>query len=214
MPGGTSRAPAVDHKVLVVLSDGKAEGGSAALNDAIAATQGIGVETISLTTAETDLASLTALGPVTSADDPAAMSSAFARVASLLVEVIETAPSSLTPTTTAPVPTTTTAIVAAPATTTAIVLSSPEASTSSAWLIVGAIGLFAGLFLLALLLFPRERVSKARLGIDKPRSMSDSGRRSVSAIEEALERYGSAPIWHASAVADISRSQPNSSPWS
>jgi tight adherence protein B len=87
----------------------------------------------------------------------------------------------------------------------ALGLSAPEASTSSAWLIVGAIGLFGGLFLLTLLLFPGERVSKARLGIDKPRSMSDIGTRSVSAIEEALERYGKrADLGNALAVADIS----------
>ena len=202
---------AVENKVLVVLSDGKDEGSSATLDDAIAAAQGISIETISLTTAETDLASLTALGPVTSADDPAAVSSAFARVASLLVEAIEPTPSTAAsttvpaPTITIAAPAPTVAAVAAPPTTTAAVLSSPEASTSSAWLIVGAIGLFAGLFLLALLLFPGERVSKARLGIDKPRSMSDIGTRSVSAIEDALERYGRrADLGNALAVADIS----------
>ena len=205
---GAHFTPTVKHKVLVVLSDGKDEGSSATLDDAIAAAQEISVETISLTTAETDLASLTALGPVTSADDPAAMSSAFARVASLLVEVIETVPSSIVPTTTVPVPDTTIATVVAPPVTTAVVLTAPEASTSStssAWLIVGAIGLFAGLFLLTLLLFPRERVSKARLGVDKPRSMSDIGTRSVSAIEEALDRYGKrTDLGNALAVADIS----------
>lgn len=197
--------PTVEHKVLVLLSDGKDEGSSATLDDAIAAAQGISVEAISLTTAGTDLASLTALGPVTSADDPTAVSSAFARVASLLVEVIAPAPTSIAPATTVPAPATTVATVAAAPATMAVVLSSPEPTTSSTWLIVGAIGLFAGLFLLALLLFPRERVSKARLGIDKPRSMSDIGTRSVSAIEEALERYGKrADLGNALAVADIS----------
>lgn len=201
--------PAVENKVLVVLSDGRDEGSSATLDDAIAASQGFSIETISLTTALTDLTSLTALGPVTSADDPAAVSSAFARVASLLVEVIEPPPSTAAPTTTVPAPTTTIAApatsVAAPPVTTAAALSSPADSTSSAWLIVGAIGLFAGLFLLTLLLFPRERVSKARLGIDKPRSMSDIGKRSVSAIEEALERYGKREdLGNALVVADIS----------
>jgi hypothetical protein len=190
----THFTPTVENKVLVVLSDGKDEGSSATLTDAIAAAQGISIETISLTTAETDLASLTALGPVTSADDPAAVSSAFARVAGLLVEVIETVPTSTAPATTvAPTtvpPPATTVAAAAPPTTMPLGMSAPEASTSSAWLIVGAIGLFGGLFLLTLLLFPGERVSKARLGIDKPRSMSDIGTRSVSAIEEALERYG------------------------
>ena len=51
---------------------------------AIAAVQGEHVEAISLTTPETDLASLQALGTVTSADDPAGVSAAFARVADLL----------------------------------------------------------------------------------------------------------------------------------
>jgi Flp pilus assembly protein TadB len=206
---GARFTPSVEHKVLVVLSDGKDEGSSATLDDAIAAAQGISIETISLTTAETDLASLTALGPVTSADDAAAMSSAFARVASLLVEVIDSVPSSTAPATTVPAPASTTPSVVAPPTTTAVVVTtSPEtstSSTSSAWLIVGTVGLFAGLFLLTLLLFPGERVSKARLGIDKPRSMSDIGTRSVSAIEEALDRYGKrADLGNALAVADIS----------
>jgi tight adherence protein B len=207
---GAHFTPTVENKVLVVLSDGKDEGSSATLADAIAATQGISIETISLTTAETDLASLTALGPVTSADDPAAMSSAFARVASLLVEVIDSIPSSTAPATTVPVttaaaPATTVASVTAPATSTVVVASSPETSTSSVWLIVGAVGLFVGLFLLTLLLFPGERVSKARLGIDKPRSKSHIGTRSVSAIEEALERYGKrTDLGTALAVADIS----------
>ncbi len=198
--------PTVDNKVLVLLSDGKDEGSAATLDEAIAAASAISVETISLTTAETDLASLTALGPVTSADDPTAMSSAFARVASLLTEVIEDAPTSIAPSTTVAAPTTTVAAaVAAPPAAPAAVPAVPDESPSSVWLIVGSIGLFSGLFLLALLLFPRERVSKARLGIDKPRSVSDMGTRSVSAIEEALERYGKrADLGNALAVADIS----------
>jgi len=205
--GASSRfTPAVEHKVLVVLSDGKDEGSSATLDDAIASAQGISVETISLTTAETDLAGLGALGPVTPVDDAAAVSSAFSRIASLIVDVIAAAPTSAAPATSDPVPVSTMAeAVVAPPTATAVALSSPAASTSLAWLIVGAIGVFAGLFLLALLLFPRERVSKARLGIDKPRSMSDIGTRSVTAIEEALERYGKrTDLGNALAVADIS----------
>ena len=81
--------PTAENKVLVLLSDGKDEGSLATLEDAIAAVQGVHVEAISLTTAGTDLESLTALGPVTSAEDAAGVSAAFARVASLLVEVIE-----------------------------------------------------------------------------------------------------------------------------
>lgn len=206
---GARFTPTAENKVLVVLSDGKDEGSSATLDDAIAAAQGISIETISLTTTETDLASLNALGPVTSADDPAAVSGAFARVASLLVEVVEPSTSAAPTTTVAPAttagPPTTVATVAAAPTALPAVVASGEASASSTWLIVGSVGLFAGLFLLALLLFPRERVSKARLGVDKPRRASDIGARSVSAIEDALERYGKrAELGSTLAVADIS----------
>ena len=41
---------------------------------------------------------------------------------------------------------------------------------------------FAGLFVAGLLLFPRQRVSKARLGINKPRNVSDMGKRTMSAV--------------------------------
>jgi tight adherence protein B len=202
--------PTVENKVLVVLSDGKDEGSSASLDEALAAAADIEVETISLTTAGTDLASLEALGPVTSADDPAAVSAAFARVAGLLVEVIESTPTSTAPSTS------TTSTTVAPATTTAApvvpttavplaALTTPEASSSSVWLIAGAVGVFVGLFLLGWLLFPRDRVSKARLGTAKPRSTSEIGTRAVSAIDEALERYGKrADLGETLAVADIS----------
>ncbi len=214
---GARFTPTVEHKVLVVLSDGRDEGSAATLDAAVAAVAGISVETISLTTALTDLASLDALGPVTPADDAAGMSSAFARVADLIVEVIAptttttstststSTTSTTSTTTTVPVTTVAAAPLAPPTTAAAVVLASPEAAASSLWLILGAGGVFAGLFLLALLLFPRKRVSKARLGIDKPRSMSDIGTRSVSAIEEALERYGKrTDLGNALAVADIS----------
>ena len=81
--------PTVEHKVLVVLSDGKDEGSLATLDDAIASAEGLQIEAISLTTSETDLDGLTALGAVTAADDAAGVSAAFARVAGLVVEVIE-----------------------------------------------------------------------------------------------------------------------------
>ena len=81
--------PTVENKVLVLLSDGKDDGSTATLDEAVAAVQGEHVEAISLTTAETDINSLSALGPVTSADDAAGVSAAFARVASLLAEVVE-----------------------------------------------------------------------------------------------------------------------------
>lgn len=206
-------SPTADHKVLVVLSDGKDEGSLATLDDATNAIAlgGLHVEAISLTTAETDLFSLGALGPVTSADDPAGVSAAFARVASLVVEVIEptTVPTSAPPaTTTAPATTvaaTAAAVVTAPQPPSPAAVVTPEASTSSVWLWVGGIGIFVGLFLLTLLLFPKERVSKARLGIEKPRSVSDIGTRGVSAIEVALERHGkTADLSTTLAVADIS----------
>ncbi|HSB87713.1 MAG TPA: VWA domain-containing protein, partial [Ilumatobacteraceae bacterium] len=198
--------PTVEHKVLVLLSDGKDDGSTATLDEAVAAVQGVHVEAISLTTAETDLNSLSALGPVTSADDPAGVSAAFARVAGLVAAVVEpvTVPITAAPTTiaapTAPAPTTIAAPAApaptvAEATATTVTTASPapattaaQAPTSRLWL--GGVGIFVGLFVLGLLLFPRERVSKARLGIDKPRSVSDMGKRTISAVEEALERHG------------------------
>ena len=176
-----SFTPAAQHRVLVLLSDGRDDGSTATLEEAFGAVQGDHVEAISLTTAETDLTSLSALGTVTSAEDPAAVAAAFLRVADLLTQVV--APT-----------TTTTPSTAAPATT---VYSRPPApagpesaaagSSDSLWL--GAGGLFIGLFAVGLLVFPQQHVSKARLGIDKPRSVSDMGKRTISAVEEALERH-------------------------
>ena len=213
--------PTVEHKVLVLLSDGKDDGSTATLDEAIAAVHDVHVEAISLTTAATDINSLSALGPVTSADDAAGVSAAFARVAGLVVSVAEpiAVPSSAVPvttiaapTTTSPPPTTaeaaattvsTTVSTSPPAPAVAIASSDAPASSSRLWL--GAFGIFVGLFVLVLLLFPRERVSKARLGIDKPRSVSDMGMRAISAVEEALERRGKrAELATALAVADIS----------
>ena len=209
--------PTVENRVLVLLSDGKDEGSTATLDDAINAVLDVQVEAISLTTAETDLWNLEALGQVTSADDAAGVSAAFARIASLLVEAIEpvevpatVAPATtIAPATTAPATTvvsaaTRTVATSAP-TVSAVAVASTEASTSSAWLWLGALGVFCGLFLLALLLWPRQHVSKARLGIDKPRNVSEIGTRTVSAIEEALERHGKRnDLGTALAVADIS----------
>jgi len=199
--------PAATNKVLVLLSDGRDEGSSATLEAAVAASQGISVEAISLTTGETDLASLSALGTVTSADDAAGVAAAFSRIASLLVEEIAptTVPASTSPATTSPPPTTVAAPVATVPPAVEAAVTSTEPPTSSAWLWIGAGGVFAGLFLLGLLLFPRNRVSKARLGIDKPRSVSEMGVRTVSAIEDALVRHGKrADLGTALAAADIS----------
>jgi tight adherence protein B len=79
------------------------------------------------------------------------------------------------------------------------------ARQSSTPLLLGGIGLFAGLFLIGVLLFPRQKVSKARLGVKQPRSVSDMGKRGTSAVEEALERHGKrAELASALSVADIS----------
>jgi tight adherence protein B len=215
-------SPATERRVLVILSDGKDDGSTATLAAAIAAVENKHVEAISLTTPETDLASLQALGRVTSADDPAGVSAAFARVAELLTPVVEptTAPPTTAATTTTAAPTTTTeapTTSAAPATT---VYSRPPpppadsasgsggSSRSSLPLWLGGVGIFAGLFLVGLLLFPKQRVSKARLGIDKPRNVSDIGKRTMSAVEEVLERHGKrVELATTLSVADI-QSQP------
>ena len=205
--------PPIEHKVIVLLSDGKDEGSTATLDDAVVASQGVQVESISLTGSETDLTSLMALGAVTSADDPAEVAAAFARVGGLIVEVIETVPSTSpaaiaeSATTTNPPATT----VAAP---TMVIASPPQAPApvasvdtprSSAPLWLGAAGVFTGLFLLGVLLYPRDRVSKARLGVNKPQRASEMGTRTTSAIEEALDRYGrNTDLGTTLEVADIS----------
>jgi tight adherence protein B len=212
---GSQFSPAAERRVLVLLSDGRDDGSTATLEQAIAAVQDEHVEAISLTTPETDLTSLAALGTVTSADDLAGVSAAFARVVALLTEVVapSTVPATVAPPTTpaptaapttapAPaVPVTTTPATDPPATAAATTVasrapapSSPRTGSSGAagstalW--VGAGGIFGGLFALGLVLFPRRRVSKARLGIQQPRRVSDMGQRTTSAVDEALERHG------------------------
>jgi tight adherence protein B len=224
--------PAAEERVLVLLSDGKDDGSTATLDQAVDAVHGEHVEAISLTTSETDLASLQALGAVTSADDAAAVSAAFARVADLLTTVVKPTTPRRPPTTAAP--TTVPVTTAAPTTTTEAPTTTTEAPTTSTaapttvysrpppppaagsgsgsgtsdsshslWL--GGGGIFAGLFIVGLLLFPRQRVSKARLGINKPRNVSDMGKRTMSAVEEVLERHGKrAELATALSVADIS----------
>lgn len=200
--------PTMEHRVLVVLSDGKDEGSEATLVQAMTAVQGISVEAISLTTEDTDNASLSALGTVTSADDAAGVAAAFARVTSLLtlgvdpmVPVTTVAPTTAVPTTTAPAPATTVAVLARPA--------APEpvaAGTSSSTLPwAGVAAVFAGLFGLGILLLPRAHVSKARMGIEKPRRARDMGKRTISAVDEALQRHGKrTDLAQALAVSDIS----------
>jgi tight adherence protein B len=225
------------QKVLVLLSDGKDDGSTATLDQAIDAVKGEHVEAISLTTKETDLASLQALGKVTSADDAVGVSAAFARVAAMITTAVTPEPTTTPPATAAPTtteaPTTTTeapTTTAAPTTTEAPTTTAappttvysrppppPAASSGSGsggsgrsdlplWL--GGAGIFAGLFIVGLLLFPKQRVAKARLGIDKPRNVSDIGKRTMSAVEEVLERHGKrAELATALSVADI-QSQP------
>jgi len=205
--------PAAEQKVLVLLSDGRDDGSTATLDQAVAAVQGQHVEAISVTTDETDLASLQALGAVTPADDLTGVSAAFARVGDLLAQAVESAapPATVAPAATPP-PTTAAPATTAPSTT---VYSRPPAPAqtaaaavarqSSTPLLLGGLGLFGGLFIIGLLLFPRQKVSKARLGVRQPRSVSDIGKRGMSAVEEALERHGKrAELATALAVADIS----------
>jgi tight adherence protein B len=213
--------PAAERRVLIILSDGRDDGSTAGLDEAIAAVQGEHVEAVSLTTVETDVTSLLALGNVTSADDAAGVSAAFARVADLLTPVVEPStvpatgpsPSTVAPTTTTTPPTTATPTTAAASATPVHsrppappAASSPvEASDSSLSLWLGAGGVFAGLLLIAMLLFPRRRVAKARLGLQKPRSVADLGKRSMSAVDEVLERHGKrADLAAALSVANIS----------
>ena len=198
--------PATEQKVIVLLSDGRDEGSLAGLDAAVGSLAGVTVEAISVTTEETDLSSLSALGSVTPADDAAGVAAAFARVAGLLAATVEPAAptSSVAPTTTLP-STTLPATTIAPATTPAtagIAPSTPNttvpapaskvstASRTSASLWLGAVATFLGLFVLILMLMPQTKVSKARLGIEQPRSVSDMGKRTVSAVEAALERRG------------------------
>ena len=214
-------SPNAAHKVLVVLSDGKDEGSAATLDNARLAVAGLHVEAISLATARSDVESLTALGFVTAADDAAGVSVAFARVADLVVDVIEVAPTTAaaSSTTTAPSTTTAAAAPAVPETTimavtgtqrtpsstpASSVAASVDQAPSTMWLWLGAAAIFVGLFLLGALLFPRARVSKARLGIDKHRTASAFGVKTMSAVDEALERYGKrADLGETLAMADI-----------
>jgi tight adherence protein B len=216
---GQQFTPTVAQRVLVVLSDGKDEGSAATLEQAKAAVQGVHVEAISLTTSETDLASLRALGQVTPAGDALASD----RVAGLLTEAVAAATTTTATPTTTVAPTTTAAptttvaptTTGAPASTAAPVTgvsanppsagSAADASESPTRLWLGVVGVFAGLFVLGLVLFPRQRVTKARLGIRNPRNVSDIGRRTTSAVEEALERHGKrADLATALSLAEIS----------
>ena len=186
-----------EHKVLVLLSDGKDEGSLGTLQDAVTAVQGVTVEAISLTTSSTDINSLTALGTVTPANDAAAVLAAYTRVAGLLAAqvtptTIANTAAPTTPEASTSVPSTDVAATSAAPVTTAPteVVSGRSDEVSSTPLLLGGVGVFVGLLSLGLLLFPRTRVSRARLGIEKPRSVSAFGQRTISAVDEALERRG------------------------
>jgi tight adherence protein B len=175
-------SPAATNRALVVLSDGRDSGSVNALPSAVASVRGDHVETISLTTSETDLAALQALGPVTSAGDPGALSAAFARVADLLTNVVATT----TPPTTAAHPTT-----SAPTPSTHPRHAPSTASTKATdpmfpwW---SAVAVFGSLVAVVLLAWPRQRVSRARLGIEEPRRMSEVGQRTISMFEEMARK--------------------------
>ena len=162
--------PAATNKALVVLSDGKDSGSANTLQAAVAAVQGHHVETISLRTSETDLAALQALGMVTAADDPGALSAAFARVADQLTKAAAAA-----------APSTTTYTRPAPS---AEALDPSELSFP--W--VPALAVFGSLVVLVLLVWPRQRVSRARLGIQQPKRMSEMGQRTISLFEEMARK--------------------------
>lgn len=188
-------APTTANKVLVLLSDGKDDGSAGTLEAAIAAVEGVTVEAISLTTSETDINSLTALGTVTPADDAAGVLAAYTRVVGLIAaQVTPTTVVGTAAPTTLPAATSVPTTAAGTATTLAPATSGPEAGSSNEIsktpLLLGGLGVFVGLLSLGLLLFPRARVSKARLGIKKPRSVSAFGQRTISAVDEALERRG------------------------
>jgi tight adherence protein B len=174
-------SPAATNRALVVLSDGRDSGSVTSLVAAAAAVRGDHVETISLTTPETDLGALQALGPVTSAEDPGALSAAFARVADLLTKVVATT----SPTTAAP------STTVAPATAwhprpAPSAAASKTAAPSFPWL--AAVAVFGSLAALVLLVWPRQRVSRARLGIREPKRMSELGQRTISMFEEMARK--------------------------
>ncbi len=58
------------------------------------------------------------------------------------------------------------------------------------WLALGGLAVFGALLTVVLLALPRQRVSRARLGIHQPRTASEIGSRTLSVFEEALERHG------------------------
>jgi tight adherence protein B len=171
-----SFVPGGQH-ILVILSDGGDTVSTATLGQAVQAVQGVHVEAISLHTDESDPAALAALGRVTPANNPAALSVAFQRVAKLLIPVVlHASPAKAAPVTTPP--------------TLAPIQTVHHSSVSPIWLVLGGFAVFGALFTVVLLALPRQRVGRARLGIQQPRTASEIGTRALSAVEDALNRHG------------------------
>jgi tight adherence protein B len=198
--GAQSFTPAGLNKTIVLLSDGGDEGSTASLEDAVAASQGVHIEAISLTTSKTDLGALQRLGTVTSADDPSALTGTFNRVADQLTQVVATtppttvAPTTVAPTTAAP----TTSVAAAPPTTVATTIPAPTTvplpkapdGVSSLGLWLGAGGVFVAIFALVSFAFPRVRVKRQRLGLEQQSALTNISQRTSKALDDVLERYG------------------------
>ena len=197
--GAQSFTPAGSNKTIVLLSDGGDEGSTASLDDAVAATQGVHIEAISLATSKTDLPALQRLGTVTAADDPSALAGTFNRVADQLTQVVTTSPpTSAAPTTVAPTTVAPTTTVAAPPTTvattmpapTTVPLPKPTEGVSSLGLWLGAGGVFLAIFALVSFAFPRVRVKRQRLGIEQQSALTNISQRTSNALDDVLERYG------------------------
>jgi tight adherence protein B len=112
------------------------------------------------------------------------------------------APSTAAPeTTAAPAPTT----VAAPVIDRAAPPAAPRPPSARPLWIGGGV-IFLALFALVLIAFPPVRVSKRRLGIaTERRSVSETGKRAVTAVDQLLERRGKRRVLeHALDAADIS----------
>jgi tight adherence protein B len=178
-----SFAPAAEPKILVILSDGGDTTSTSTLAQAVQAVHGVHVEAISLATSESNPAALATLGRVTPANDPADLSAAFQAVANLVIPVV--AP---TRPTAAPAVTATRPVIAAATPTP--VQAGHTSSASPIWLVMGGLAVFGALFIVAVLALPRQRVSRARLGINEPRTGTEIGTRALSAVEEVLERHG------------------------
>ena len=197
--GAQSFTPAGLNKTIVLLSDGGDEGSTASLDDAVAASQGVHIEAISLTTSKTDLPALQRLGTVTSADDPSALTGTFNRVADQLTQVVATTPpTTVAPTTVAPTTAAPTTTVAAPPTTVATTIPAPttipvpkqQEGVSSLGLWLGAGGVFVAIFALVSFAFPRVRVKRQRLGLEQQSALTNISQRSSKALDDVLERYG------------------------